>query len=213
MRPCQGQSRWRFCAGRFVPLMYNITRNFKIMTKFAELVAKLSELFELDKVDLDFGIHRIIKAKHSQIATYLQERLPEKVRIALGDLAQAESGDSLAELKRQIVDSMGSTALEADGRLAPCVADMPLGQKYNAAIKASQDKQSKEQVETEVYSHLYEFFSRYYEEGDFISRRRRKAGRETYAIPYDGEEVVLHWANKDQYYVKSSEDLKDYTFT
>ncbi|MDD3694712.1 MAG: DNA methyltransferase [Lentisphaeria bacterium] len=183
------------------------------MTKFAELVAKLSELFELDKVDLDFGIHRIIKAKHSQIATYLQERLPEKVRIALGDLAQAESGDSLAELKRQIVDSMGSTALEADGRLAPCVADMPLGQKYNAAIKASQDKQSKEQVETEVYSHLYEFFSRYYEEGDFISRRRRKAGRETYAIPYDGEEVVLHWANKDQYYVKSSEDLKDYTFT
>ncbi|HRX49493.1 MAG TPA: DNA methyltransferase, partial [Spirochaetota bacterium] len=32
-------------------------------------------------------------------------------------------------------------------------------------------------------------------------------------IPYNGEEVVLHWANKDQYYIKSSEDLKDYAFT
>ena len=183
------------------------------MTKFEELIAKLSELFELEKADLDFGIHRIIKTKHKQISSYLNDRLRKKVQEVLGELSQAESGDSLAGLKRQIVDSMGSTAFEADGTLTPHVADMPLGQKYNAAIKVSQGEQSNEQVETEVYSHLYEFFSRYYEEGDFISRRRRKAGRETYAIPYDGEEVVLHWANKDQYYVKSSEDLKDYTFT
>ena len=27
------------------------------MTKLEELIAKLSELFELDKADLDFGIH------------------------------------------------------------------------------------------------------------------------------------------------------------
>ena len=70
-----------------------------------------------------------------------------------------------------------------------------------------------EQLETEVYSHLLEFFGRYYEEGDFISLRRTRAGAKPYAIPYSGEEVVLYWANKDQYYIKSSEDLKDYTFT
>ncbi|MDI6797945.1 MAG: DNA methyltransferase, partial [Desulfatibacillaceae bacterium] len=33
-----------------------------------------------------------------------------------------------------------------------------------------------------------------------------------YAIPYEGEEVKLHWANHDQYYIKSSEYLKDYAF-
>ncbi len=33
-----------------------------------------------------------------------------------------------------------------------------------------------------------------------------------YAIPYEGEEVKLHWANADQYYVKTSEYFKDYTF-
>lgn len=67
-------------------------------------------------------------------------------------------------------------------------------------------------VEGEVYDHLLTFFSRYYEEGDFISQRRY--GREgKYAIPYNGEEVKLHWANHDQYYIKSSERLKNYAFT
>ena len=77
----------------------------------------------------------------------------------------------------------------------------------------STDAKAAERIETEVYSHLYSFFSRYYEDADFISLRRRTAGKETYSIPYDGQEVVLHWTNKDQYYIKSSEDLKDYTFT
>ena len=31
-------------------------------------------------------------------------------------------------------------------------------------------------------------------------------------IPYNGEEVKLVWANMDQYYIKSSELLRDYTF-
>jgi len=183
------------------------------MTKLEELVAKLSELFELDKADLDFGIHRIIKAKHAQITTYLKERLPEKVKTVLGELLQVEAGESLAELKREILNALGGDAFQADGTLNPVYANIPLGKRYSAAVEAARNARSSAQTEAEVYSHLYEFFSRYYEEGDFISRRRRTAGRETYAIPYDGEEVVLHWANKDQYYVKSSEDLKDYTFT
>jgi len=33
-----------------------------------------------------------------------------------------------------------------------------------------------------------------------------------YAIPYQGEEVKLHWANADQYYIKTTEYLKDYSF-
>ena len=33
----------------------------------------------------------------------------------------------------------------------------------------------------------------------------------TYAIPYDGSEVKLHWANADQYYIKTTEQHADYT--
>jgi len=47
---------------------------------------------------------------------------------------------------------------------------------------------------------------RYYNEGDFLSLRRYKEG--VYAIPYEGEEVKLYWANHDQYYIKSSEYLR-----
>ena len=64
--------------------------------------------------------------------------------------------------------------------------------------------------ENAVFSHLLTFFSRYYEQGDFISQRRYKG--DTYAIPYAGEEVMLHWANKDQYYTKSGENFSNYSF-
>ncbi len=46
--------------------------------------------------------------------------------------------------------------------------------------------------------------------GDFLAKRVYKPG--VYAIPYEGEEVKLHWANHDQYYIKTSEYLRDYAF-
>jgi len=67
-----------------------------------------------------------------------------------------------------------------------------------------------EAEENAVFANLANFFKRYYEGGDFISLRRYKEG--VYAIPYEGEEVKLHWANHDQYYIKTSEYLKNYTF-
>ena len=69
-------------------------------------------------------------------------------------------------------------------------------------------------AETDVYNHLANFFARYYDEGDFMSLRRYSGGGQpTYLIPYDGEEVKLHWANADQYYVKTTENYSSYVFT
>lgn len=69
---------------------------------------------------------------------------------------------------------------------------------------------SSSNLENEVFSHLANFFKRYYKDGDFVSLRRYK--KDTYAIPYEGEEVKLHWANSEQYYIKSGEYFRDYTF-
>ena len=33
-----------------------------------------------------------------------------------------------------------------------------------------------------------------------------------YAIPYEGEDVAFYWANRDQYYIKTNEYLRDYAF-
>ena len=52
-------------------------------------------------------------------------------------------------------------------------------------------------------------FSRYYDRGDFLSLRHYSR-RQKYAVPYNGEEVYLHWANKDQYYIKTGECFTNY---
>ena len=40
--------------------------------------------------------------------------------------------------------------------------------------------------------------------------KRRYSQNHRYAIPYTGEEVYFHWVNKDQYYIKTDESLRNY---
>ena len=40
--------------------------------------------------------------------------------------------------------------------------------------------------------------------------KRRYSRNQRYAIPYNGEEVYLHWANSDQYYIKTAEHFHNY---
>jgi adenine-specific DNA-methyltransferase len=66
-------------------------------------------------------------------------------------------------------------------------------------------------IMSEICNHLIHFFSRYYQQGDFIPRRRY--GRENkYVIPHSGEELIFYWMNKEQYYVKSNEFFDNYSF-
>jgi len=62
-----------------------------------------------------------------------------------------------------------------------------------------------------IFNHLHTFFSRYYDNGDFMSKRRYSR-KQKYAVPYNGEEVHLHWANSDQYYIKTAEYFTDYSY-
>ena len=43
--------------------------------KFQELFAKLREIFQIDRPELDFGIYRILNARAGEINDYLQTRL------------------------------------------------------------------------------------------------------------------------------------------
>ena len=87
----------------------------------------------------------------------------------------------------------------------------PLSNEYLETRERLGAPQSQYQRADAIFNHLYTFFSRYYEDGDFIPRRRYSQ-TERYAIPYNGEEVYLHWANRDQYYVKSGEHFSAYRF-
>ena len=63
-----------------------------------------------------------------------------------------------------------------------------------------------------MFNDLYSFFSRFYEEGDFVPQYRYSIKGHKYAIPYDGDEVKLYWANSEQYYTKTGLLFRDYTF-
>ena len=59
--------------------------------KFQELVAKLKEIFQLDKQELDFGIYRIMHMRAKEIGEFLEKRLAEKVRTALAGNSAASA--------------------------------------------------------------------------------------------------------------------------
>jgi adenine-specific DNA-methyltransferase len=167
--------------------------------KFQELVAKLREIFQIDRPELDFGIYRILNARAGEINDYLQNRLAEKVQAALSAGSAASAQQLQAELQEA---EKNAQALGVSPDAVPKV------QELRAKLKEATAGSSEH--ENAVFSHLLAFFSRYYEQGDFISQRRYKG--DTYAIPYAGEEVMLHWANKDQYYTKSGENFSNYSF-
>lgn len=62
-----------------------------------------------------------------------------------------------------------------------------------------------------LFHHLYTFFSRYYDDGDFVTRPRR--GRNAaYSVPYNGQDVHFWWATKGSHYVKSGERFTSYVW-
>lgn len=177
-------------------------------TQFSALVSKLKEIFQINRPDLDFGVYRILNARSAEISEFLDKRLKTKVEQYLGEAKSSLDENVLKELEAELKAEFGKRAFNEQGELIDAEAiESALGQKYIALTQADAHEMTDQ---SQVYSHLLTFFSRYYDDGDFISQRRYKG--DTYAIPYSGEEVMLHWANKDQYYTKSGEMFSNYRF-
>ena len=167
--------------------------------KFEKLKTLLKELFQLDQPDLDFGLYRIMHAKSTEVTQFLDKDLLPQVKQAFALYKTSDKAELEKELARAIEQAQG---LGADPETLPKVKGL--------RAKLANDAVDISGLENEVYDHLFSFFRRYYSEGDFLAKRVYRPG--VYAIPYEGEEVKLHWANRDQYYIKTSEYLRDYTF-
>jgi len=184
------------------------------MTALEKFQGLLRELFEFECADLDFGIYRIMNYKRQVIEDYINESLPNTIKEELckGTLAKQEKlQNELQEARQRVIVNLGEEALDAEGNLAEQYHNTKVGREYMEARKKASHTRSSEALENDIYNYLYAFFSRYYQDGDFISKRRYSK-KERYAIPYNGEEVYLYWANHDQYYVKTSEYFQDYVW-
>ncbi len=165
---------------------------------YDSFIKKLQEIFMMDHAELDFGIYRIMNQKRTEINKFLEHDLLPQVQKELYG-ASAGYTASIRARMIEIEQQAASFGASADSN--------PEYQQLKAKLETSSDTTA---LQNEVFSHLVTFFSRYYDNGDFISKRRYKDN--TYAIPYNGEEVKLYWANADQYYIKSSEYFRNYSF-
>ena len=167
--------------------------------RYEKLKTLLMELFQLDQPDLDFGLYRVMHAKSAEVSQFLDNDLLPQVRDAFAQYKTADKAEIEKDLATATEQALG---LGVDPETTQRVKELRARLKSDAVDIGA--------LESEVYDHLFSFFRRYYSEGDYLAKRVYKAG--VYAIPYEGEEVALHWANKDQYYIKTSEYLRDYAF-
>lgn len=174
----------------------------------------LREVFQFDSADLDFGIYRILNRKRAAVEDFITSRLPSIVEQAFEGYRTVEKSTaeaSVAEIAARIRETLGSGALDDEGKLVTEFEKLPIGREYADALGLLNRASVAEEIRDRVYNDLFVFFSRFYVDGDFMPKRRY-GGKEPYVIPYWGEEVLLHWANLDQYYIKTDELLSAYSF-
>lgn len=199
--------------GKSVGGRNSMTVNSKVENSREKVRRLLRELFQFDAQDLDFGIYRILNFRRKEIERFIEDDLIKAVEAEFKEYAKAgmvELQKEVEKLRAEINHDFGEGTIDEQGHVKKH-EDTPKVQDYVRKVDELKSAEASEAQMNEVFNHVYEFFSRYYDKGDFISKRRY-GGREKYYVPYNGEEVVLHWANKDQYYVKTTEYFRNYSF-
>lgn len=188
--------------------------NEQIKHTINAFVKTLREMFMIDDAaELDFGIYRIMAHKKAEIETFFglndeseENALCRKIEALLAE--QQGASVNVAEIKRQLNDRI--RMYQEDGETMEEINKKPTIIKFRQQLEENVDTTV---MLPHILTALNDFFSRYYDKGDFISQRRYvNGGDATYLVPYNGEEVKLHWANADQYYIKTSEAFKNYRF-
>ncbi len=178
-----------------------------------QLKSFLNQLFQFDSQDLDFGVYKILHYKKKEIARFIDELLVDKVKAELQTLSADEADqvqEQIAELEKDDIIKGWLGADEGEKKTLEKFGKEKIKQYQELKAKNTEATVSVE-TENQIYNHLTLFFSRYYDKGDFISKRRF-GKNEKYVVPYNGEETHFHWANHDQYYIKSSETFNHYAF-
>jgi adenine-specific DNA-methyltransferase len=177
----------------------------------------LRDLFQFDAADLNFGIYRILNQRRDYIEQFIEEELLDTVEDNLGELIEAEREEieeKLDKNREAIKQDWPSDVFNSDGSLSEEYADIGQSdlEEYQELWEAKEQMKVAEETEARIFNDLYRFFSRYYDDGDFHTKRRISSREAKYYVPYNGEETHFHYANSDQYYVKTGEHFTDYRF-
>lgn len=182
-----------------------------------------SYILKLDLAELDFGIYRILNYRKKEIEAFLQQRLPEHLTEILEREAARRTKDirrALEEVSsslRENAKSLGfEDAFDSEGELLEVLKSAPIGSEYirlrGELLRAEVESAFEQTEEDALFNHLYIFFSRYYEGGDFVALPRRGKNAR-YLVPYNGEDLHFSWRGRNSHYIKTSEELRVYEAT
>jgi len=184
---------------------------------YDKFISLLKDMFQFDSSDLDFGIYKIMNLKKEKISEFIDNEISKKIKNQLNIVSDQKKSDLQKKIddleKNEIIKNyLHAISIKDQEKIKMYEQDFePNIKEYNDAKNQLSTICQNEDFEKQIYNHLLNFFSRYYENGDFITKRRY--GRnEKYIIPYNGEETLLYWVNKDQYYVKTTENFYKFTF-
>ncbi|HRZ53676.1 MAG TPA: DNA methyltransferase, partial [Candidatus Contendobacter sp.] len=203
--------------------------DFQAEARFIELMA---ELFQLDEAEaLDFGLYRLIRRHNREVRAFLGEIVTEpggktlrggRLAVLLAEAfrdadaeAVAEDRRRLAELEQQLGLKPGLSTEERNARL-DALASVPATAALVDDYRARRERQTAVSTAAldrrEVLNRLYQFFSRHYQDGDFIVARRYGRDGSRY-LRSTGEDTEFHWATEDLYYIKSGDIFTDFPVT
>jgi adenine-specific DNA-methyltransferase len=138
------------------------------LKRFQEL---LGEIFQFESSDLDFGIYRILNYKRDEVEKFINQKLPQIIEDAFQKHKKNLSEDIHEEyerVRREIIRTLGNNAFTPTGELNPAFANTPIGQEYLRIKEQKELLEKLQEIKEQVYNDLYSFFSRFYEDGDFI---------------------------------------------
>src|ERR1044071_7510416 len=143
------------------------------LEKFQNL---LRELFQFeDAAELDFGIYRIMKLRRERMEQWLTVDLPARAKEIIDGSSPTFDSDLAQRLEglRAQIQAVQHDAIDADGNLV-ALQTSDAGKEYTKlfAQQRRAPVRSAADLDILVYNHLYDFFSRYYDSGDFIAKRR-----------------------------------------
>jgi len=185
------------------------------MNNMQEFQRLLQELFQFDISDLDFGIYRILNCKKDRIKKFIEDDLVTRVESSFAKYKKDIDGnldEQITKQKKKITEKFEINSFTSEGEIIEKYADTNLGKEYMELLERKKNIEQIEEIKLQVFNDLFNFFSRYYEEGDFVPKYRYSNKKHKYVIPYDGKEVKLYWANYDQYYTKTGMFFRDYIF-
>ena len=136
--------------------------------KFQDLLKKL---FQFEASDLDFGIYRILNYKRDKIEEFINEDLRNKVESAFAKHKEkilTNINEKYEEIKEKVVQSLGQNAFTPTGDLKEEFKNTPIGREFFSVKEQKEEAEKIDEIKLQVFNDLYNFFSRYYEEGDFV---------------------------------------------